>query len=194
MNPESEAFDLDHLQEAAMNSSGVLHPGRISTRWVLALLCLLCCRQLVAQRALTIAGIASWDAKFAYDWWRPITAIRTADTDGNAANDPDPEWTPLIVTPPFPEHTSGHATFSAAAATVLAAVSGGDRFRFTLRSDGLFGTERTYRRFSDAAAEAGISRIHGGIHFMSANFDGQKCGRQVGEWVVRNVLKKNGAR
>ena len=138
--------------------------------------------------ALADAGIACWDAKFAYDWWRPITAIRAADTDGNPATEPDPNWTPLIVTPPFPEHTSGHATFSSAAATVLAAVHGGDRFRFTLRSDGLFGTERRYRRFSDAASEAGISRVFGGIHFMSANDDGQKCGRQVAEQVVRGFL------
>lgn len=139
--------------------------------------------------ALADAGIACWDAKFAYDWWRPITAMRAADTDGNPATETDPSWTPLIVTPPFPEHTSGHATFSAAAAAVLAAVNGGDRFRFTLRSDGIFGTERSYRRFSDAATEAGISRIYGGIHFMAANLDGQKCGRQVGEHVALHFLR-----
>ncbi len=138
--------------------------------------------------ALADAGIACWDAKFAHDWWRPITAVRAADTDGNPATEADPTWTPLIVTPPFPEHTSGHATFSTAAATVLATVNGSDRFRFTLRSDGLFGTERTYRRFSEASAEAGLSRIYGGIHFMSANLDGQKCGQQVGNHVVHNFL------
>lgn len=142
--------------------------------------------------ALADAGIACWDAKYAYDWWRPITAIRAADTDGNPGTVPDVNWLPLIVTPPFPEHTSGHATFSAAAATVLAAVNGSDRFRFTLHSDGLFGTERKYRRFSEAAAEAGLSRIYGGIHFMSSNLDGQKCGQQIGKQVVANFLLPRG--
>jgi hypothetical protein len=138
--------------------------------------------------ALADAGVACWDAKYAFDWWRPITAIRTADTDGNPATDPDPTWTPLIPTPPFPEHTSGHAAFSAAAATILAALNQSDRFRFTLKSDGLFGTTRRYRRFSDAAAEAGLSRIYGGIHFMAANIEGQECGRRVAQHVLRQAL------
>lgn len=139
--------------------------------------------------ALADAGIACWDAKYVYDFWRPITAIREADRDGNADTLEDRDWTPLIVTPPFPEFPSGHATFSAAAATILAAVNGSDRFRFRLRSDGLFGRERKYARFSEAAQEAGMSRIYGGIHFMAANLEGQRCGRQVGDHVARGYLR-----
>jgi hypothetical protein len=139
--------------------------------------------------ALADAGIACWDAKYAYDWWRPVTAIRAADTDGNPATEPDPAWTPLISTPPFPDHVSGHSTFSAAAAAVLAAFHGGDEFAFTLRSDGLFGVTRSYGRFSEAAAEAGISRIYGGIHYHSANVDGQALGRAVGEYVAAHCLR-----
>ncbi|HMO64607.1 MAG TPA: vanadium-dependent haloperoxidase, partial [Verrucomicrobiota bacterium] len=138
--------------------------------------------------ALADAGIACWDAKYAYDWWRPVTAIRAADTDGNPATEPDPAWTPLVSTPPFPEHVSGHSTFSAAAAAVLAAFLGGDEFAFTLRSDGLFGEARSYGRFSEAAAEAGISRIYGGIHFSSANVDGQALGRAIGQHVAAHYL------
>lgn len=138
--------------------------------------------------AMADASIACWDAKFTYDWWRPVSVIRAGGAHGNPDTEPSPDWTPLIVTPPFPEYTSGHATFSAAAATVLGLVNGGDRFRFNLRSDGLFGTERKYRRFSEAAEEAGISRIYGGIHFMAANLEGQKCGRHVGEHVWANFL------
>jgi hypothetical protein len=138
--------------------------------------------------ALADAAIACWDAKYAYDWWRPVTAIRAADTDGNPATAADPGWTPLISTPPFPEHVSGHSTFSAAAATVLAAFNGSDRFSFTLRSDGLFGVTRSFNRFSDAAVEAGLSRIYGGIHFRSANEGGQALGRAIGEFVAANYL------
>ncbi|HAB19180.1 MAG TPA: vanadium-dependent haloperoxidase [Verrucomicrobiota bacterium] len=138
--------------------------------------------------ALADAGIACWDAKYAYDWWRPVTAIRAADTDGNPATDPDPQWLPLILTPPFPEHTSGHSTFSAAAAAVLRAFNGGDEFAFKLYSNGLFGKSRQYQRFSDAAQEAGQSRIYGGIHFPSANLEGQRTGSVVGEYVMANAL------
>ncbi|MCI0539608.1 MAG: vanadium-dependent haloperoxidase, partial [Verrucomicrobiales bacterium] len=139
--------------------------------------------------ALADAGIVAWDAKYAYDWWRPITAIRAADVDDNPATELDPTWTPLISTPPFPEHVSGHSTFSAAAAVVLAAFHGSDQFAFTVPSDGLFGLARSFNRFSEAADEAGRSRIYGGIHFQAANIEGQKAGRQVGEYVVGNYLR-----
>jgi len=78
---------------------------------------------------------------------------------------PDPTWTPLLTTPNFPEYTSGHSTFSGAAAGVLAAFYGTDDIVFTTTSDGLPGVERTYTSFSQAAEEAGMSRIYGGIHF-----------------------------
>ncbi|MBL9138548.1 MAG: phosphatase PAP2 family protein [Verrucomicrobiales bacterium] len=138
--------------------------------------------------ALADAGIACWDAKYTYDWWRPVTAIRAADLDGNPETASDPTWAPLISTPPFPEHVSGHSTFSAAAATILAAVHGNDRFAFTLRSDGLFGVTRSYQQLSEAVAEAGMSRIYGGIHFRSANQEGQALGRSVAAFVRSNYL------
>ncbi|HAB16087.1 MAG TPA: vanadium-dependent haloperoxidase [Verrucomicrobiota bacterium] len=139
--------------------------------------------------ALADAAISSWDSKYAYDWWRPITAIRGANSDGNPATEPNENWTPLILTPPFPEHTSGHSTFSAAAAAVLQSLNGSDDFKFTLYSNGLFGAARTYDRFSEAAAEAGMSRIFGGIHFMAANREGQRTGKKVGEYVIQHALR-----
>src|SRR5690606_6672991 len=60
------------------------------------------------------AGICSWDNKFAFEAWRPVTAIQRADEDGNPATEPDPDWMPLLTTPPFPTYTSGHSTFSGA--------------------------------------------------------------------------------
>ena len=77
---------------------------------------------------LNLAGadafIAAWDAKFAYNQWRPVTAIRAADTDGNPATDADPSWTPLLVTPPFPDYIAGHTTYAGAAQKVLEHVFG----------------------------------------------------------------------
>ncbi|MGE3311191.1 MAG: vanadium-dependent haloperoxidase [Limisphaerales bacterium] len=138
--------------------------------------------------ALADAGIAAWDAKYAYDLWRPITAIHEASADGNPGTVADPTWVPLVSTPPFPEYVSGHSTFSAAAAAVLSAFHGDDGFSFALRSQSLSGVERRFARFSEAASEAGISRIYGGIHFQSANREGQTLGRKIGEWVARNHL------
>lgn len=140
--------------------------------------------------ALADAGIVCWETKYHYNWWRPITAIRAGDTDGNPDTAPDPNWKPLIPTPPFPEHTSGHSTFSGAGAAVLAAVTGSDEFSFVTRSDGLSGVVRQFRRFSEAAQEAGLSRIYGGIHFPSANEEGLASGKKVGEYVVQHLLPR----
>jgi membrane-associated phospholipid phosphatase len=141
--------------------------------------------------ALADAGIAAWDSKYAYNCVRPVTAIRNAAADGNAATDADPAWTPLIATPPFPSYVSGHSTFSAAAATVLSGFFGTDRVRFTTTSDGLPGVKRTFTSFWAAAEEAGMSRIYGGIHFSFDNEEGLKLGRQVGRLIVREMGKRS---
>lgn len=138
--------------------------------------------------AMADAAIVCWDAKYTYNWWRPVTAIRAGASDGNPATEPDSKWSPLLNTPPFPEHTSGHSTFSGAAAQVLAELSGSDEFAFVTTSDGLPGVARRFRRFSDAAHEAGMSRIYGGIHFMSANEDGLECGKKIGRHVAQNFF------
>lgn len=131
--------------------------------------------------ALADAAIVSWDCKYIYNLWRPITAIALADTDGNPATEPDPEWRPLLETPPFPEYVSGHSTFSAAAAAVLAGFFGRDDVPFAAGSDDLPGVIRWYDSFSEAALESGVSRIYGGIHFTSGNQNGLSSGFAVGE-------------
>jgi hypothetical protein len=135
------------------------------------------------------AAICSWDAKYEFDYVRPISAIREADLDGNPETEPDPTWTSLIPTPPFPEYTSGHSTFSRAAATVLAGYFGTDAIPFSTTSDGLVAVSRSYPGFSAAADEAGISRLFGGIHWPSANLHGQACGARVGRQVVDYFLQ-----
>jgi hypothetical protein len=139
--------------------------------------------------ALADAAIACWDAKYTYNTWRPITAIQQADKDGNEATTADPNWKPLITTPPFPEFTSGHSTFSGTAATVLTQLFG-DNVSFTTSSLGLPGVTRTYRGFQQAADEAGMSRIYGGIHFMPANLEGLDCGREIGSFVATNFMQR----
>ncbi|HEY7120060.1 MAG TPA: vanadium-dependent haloperoxidase, partial [Tepidisphaeraceae bacterium] len=135
--------------------------------------------------ALADAGIAAWDAKFTYNYVRPVTAIRNAADDGNPATQADPNWTPLIVTPPFPSYVSGHSTFSAAAAAALAGFFGTDRITFTSTSDAMPGVTRTFTRLSDAAAEAGISRIYGGIHWDFDNQAGLALGKALGRYVAK---------
>lgn len=134
------------------------------------------------------AAISCWDAKYAYNLWRPVTAVREADHDGNPETAGDPDWTPLIATPPFPEYTSGHSTFSRAAATVLAGFFGTDAIPFTTTSDDLPGVTRSFAGFSAAADEAGISRIFGGIHWPSANLHAQACGWLIGQQVLARFL------
>ncbi len=130
--------------------------------------------------SLADAGVYCWIIKFNYGFWRPITAIQRADEDGNPDTDADASWEPLIETPPFPSYTSGHSTFSGAAAAVLASFFGTDRVRFTSNSDGLPGVTRTFDGFWAAAEEAGMSRIYGGIHWQFDNTDGLTAGRETG--------------
>ncbi len=136
---------------------------------------------------LADAGITSWDGKYTYNFWRPITAIREGDNDGNADTVGDSNWTSLIGTPPFPEYTSGHSTFSGAGSTILGGIFGNST-SFVTNSLGLPGVNRSFNSFSGAADEAGISRIYGGIHFPSANEDGLASGRALGAYVLGNFL------
>lgn len=129
--------------------------------------------------AMADAGIACWDTKYFYDMWRPVTAIRKADLDGNADTTQDTTWTSLIGTPPFPTYTSGHSTFSAAAAEVLSAFFGAQT-SFTGTSDGLTGVTRQWTSFRSAAVEAGDSRVYGGIHFRFDSTAGIECGINIG--------------
>jgi membrane-associated phospholipid phosphatase len=130
------------------------------------------------------AGIIAWDCKYAFNFWRPVTAIRAADLDGNPDTTPDADWSPLLVTPNFPEYISGHSTFSGAAAAVLGMFFGGDDTPFTTTSEDLPGVTRRFDSFAQAAAEAGMSRIYGGIHFMSANVNGLVAGVALGHHVT----------
>ena len=134
--------------------------------------------------ALADAAIACWDCKFHFDFWRPVQAIRVADRLNNPELTADPNWMPLLPTPPFPAYSSGHSTFSGAAAAALEKFFGTDAVSFSSTSDGLPGVTRSFKSFRAAADEAGMSRIYGGIHWQFDNSDGLELGKQIGEQVA----------
>ena len=141
--------------------------------------------------ALADAAIVAWECKYAYNLWRPITAIQEADSAGNDAVTQDPAWEPLLFTPPFPEYVSGHSTFSAAAAAVLTHYFGTDELPFTSSSEEFPDIVRSYTSVWEAAEESGMSRIYGGIHFMSGNVHGLLAGEAIGEYVAEHLLGRH---
>jgi PAP2 superfamily len=134
------------------------------------------------------AAIACWDTKFFYRTWRPETAIREMDAKINPNAKPDPDFIPLMVSPAFPSYISGHSTFSAAASRLLERFFGTDEIEFSVRSDGLPGAVRSYKKLSDARNEIGMSRVWAGIHVMSDNLEGQKTGSKIADWVFDHAL------
>ena len=138
--------------------------------------------------AIADANIACWEAKYYYVFWRPITAIRLADTDGNDATVADPTWTPLLVTPNHPDYPSGHATTGSAAATVLADFFGNES-PLAFDSDVMTGVLRSFSSFSDAVTEIKNARVFAGIHFRTACNDGQATGNAVAEYVLQHAAQ-----
>ncbi len=138
--------------------------------------------------ALADAAISAWDAKYAFNFWRPITAIQNGNVDSNSATIQDIAWTPLLTTPPFQGYVSGHSTFSGAGAAVLGAFFGTDQVSFVLKSEAAGVADRGFSGFKQAAAEAGISRIYGGIHFNFDNVEGLKLGEKIGLLIAGKFL------
>jgi hypothetical protein len=131
--------------------------------------------------ALFDAFISCWDEKFRSNYVRPETVINKYLNE---------EWRPYIQTPPFPSYTSGHATTSAAAAEVMTHWFG-DKLSFTDTSSLEFGIEsRRINSFREAAGEAAMSRLYGGIHYRFDNTEGNTCGKKLGEFVVQRLKMK----
>jgi membrane-associated phospholipid phosphatase len=139
--------------------------------------------------AIADAAIAVWDAKYHYVFWRPVTAIPLADTDGNPATIADPTWQPLLITPNHPEYPSSHAGLTGAAATVLAHFFGEDS-SFVVPSDALPGVVRSFSSFDAAQEEVANARIFGGIHYRASTDDGRKLGTAVGKYVLENAFQR----
>jgi hypothetical protein len=146
--------------------------------------------RLLAQVDLAMADavIGCWDAKYFFVFWRPITAIPQADTDGNAATVADPAWQPLFATPAHPEYPSGHSCGSGAAATVLASHFG-EHAHFRVVSDVMPGVVRSFDSFSTALDEVQNARIYAGIHFRSATRDGGLIGASAAQYVLDHAMQ-----
>jgi hypothetical protein len=133
--------------------------------------------------------IAFYDAKYTYNFWRPVTAIRAADTTGNPDVVADPNFLPEVGnTTPDPSYPGAHAVISAAGAEVLISVLSQDHFDFKVTSEVLPGIERSFASFSAAAEEATLSRIFAGVHFRFDLTTGQRLGRDVADFVVDRFL------
>jgi membrane-associated phospholipid phosphatase len=136
--------------------------------------------------AMADAGIAAWESKWFFDFWRPITAIQRANEDHNGKTVDDQSWVPLLPTPPFPAYVSGHATFSAAAAMIMESIFGVPTSPLGIHSEALPGVTRRFGNFHAMAEESARSRIYGGIHY---SFDGT-AGLELGQKIARLHLKR----
>ena len=136
--------------------------------------------------ALADGYIAGFDAKYRFNFWRPITAIHMAGLDGNELTDPDSSWNSFCENPPIPDHPSTHTVLGAAAAEVLIQ-NFGNRVPFSTTSASLPNVTRHYQGFTEAAIENGLSRVYCGIHFLKAVRDGYDLGSTIGREVSRNL-------
>jgi PAP2 superfamily protein len=143
--------------------------------------------------AIADSVIAFYDAKYTYNLWRPVTAIRAADTDDNPDTLSDPTWLPEVGnTTPDPSYPGAHAVISAAAELVLVSVLKRDRLDLNVTSEVLPGVTRTFQTLSAAADEATLSRIFAGVHFRFDLTRGAQLGRRVADFVVENFLTRHG--
>ncbi len=127
--------------------------------------------------------------KFQYGLWRPVTAIRRADEDGNPDTAPDVNWTSLITAPPYPAYPGNVAAVGTAPATILSLFFGRDDIRFQHTWGGANGTTRSYTGFNQMANEAERARVYGGIHYTFDQVAGQAAGRNVANFVFQNFMK-----
>lgn len=142
--------------------------------------------------------IVCWNAKYQYNFWRPITAIQEGDWDGNEATVPAPDWTPLGApgstvrpdfTPPFPSYPSGHGTFGGAVFRLLTRFYGTDAISFSSGSDETPNVRRTFPSFSAADEENALSRVYLGVHWIFDQRAGQASGREIAEFIFRSALR-----
>ena len=127
------------------------------------------------------ALIACWDDKAYWNFWRPITAIHEAGADGNPDTTKDEDWAPLLPTPPYPDHPSGHSCFSGSVVHTLRDFFGTNEIAFEATS-AISGTTRSFRRATQAIKEVLDARVYSGIHFRNADRQGARIGRQVARW------------
>ena len=134
------------------------------------------------------ALIAVFDSKYFYNFWRPVTAIRAADTDGNDATEPDAGWVTLVPTPNHPEYPAAHGAVSTAYAEALRHFFGTKKVTITLSST-FTGTTHTFNNTDQIIKEIIPARIYGGMHYRTSGVHGSVIGRKVAHWIDRNYFR-----
>jgi hypothetical protein len=142
----------------------------------------------LANTSILDSQIACWDAKFTYNFWRPVTAIRAGDTDGNPATLPDPAWIGLAITPPHPEYPAAHGCWTSATARMLEHFNGTSAVHFVLDSAAT-GTTHVFESTGDLRAEIVNARVYGGMHYRFSGEAGAAIGEQVADYVAANYFR-----
>jgi len=150
----------------------------------------------LAEASLADAQIACWESKYFYAFWRPITAIRLGDQDGNPATQVDPDWQPLINTPNFPEYPSGHAAISAAISHALQLFFRRDELSFKMTTTNPMALQKTrsFTRLSQAEQEVVDARVYVGIHYRNSDTTARAQGRRVSNWIFKHYFRQVGGR
>jgi hypothetical protein len=156
----------------------------------------------LTSMAMADAAIATWNAKYTHDIIRPETAIRYRSAK---FNNPDPrvsgrrDWKSLIPTPPFPTYTSGHSAFGSSATRMIANILGRDNVSFSMKAsdtviwpDQLSGVTRYWPSLSAASEENGMSRIYGGVHWMTDNVQALRVGRAIADQAFNTQFRRRG--
>lgn len=148
----------------------------------------------LADMAAADAIIAAWDAKLYYNWWRPVTAIREGDEDGNRHTVGDPSWEPLIATPPYPDYPSGANNLTSSIMRIVELFFRTDKITFEMESKAAAATQkfRTYHRLSEITQDVIDARVYQGIHFRSADEVAYRTGRRSADWAFAHFLKPVG--
>jgi len=144
----------------------------------------------IAAMAMDDALIAVFDAKYTYNLWRPVTAIRNGDVDGNDATERDPSWTPFIDTPMHPEYPCAHCIISASLGAVLQAeIGSGPVPAMSSASSTAGGAVRTWKSVDEFVQEVAVARIYDGVHYRNSTVVGSAMGKQIGELAVKSFPK-----
>ncbi len=166
------------LQEAFRDYTARHHLGIAETARLFA----------AGNTSATDAVVTAWDAKLHYGFWRPITAVRLADTDGNPATEADPQWQPLLVTPPHPDYISGHTAVAGAVTQTLTGILGTTRLDFNVSSE-ITGTTRHYEYADQFNEDVINARVWSGIHSRTADTAGCRAGNRIGVWTLTHYFQ-----
>jgi hypothetical protein len=139
--------------------------------------------------SLADAIISIWHSKYLYAFWRPITAIQLADTDGNPATTADPNWQPMLATPPYPDYVSGYSGLIGALTRALQDTFHTQHLQLTFISTAVPNVTRFYNSGKAANQEVVDARVWLGIHFRTADVRGAQMGQQVAEWALDHYFR-----